>query len=70
MEKQIELIQKTDGGTWSVRYVRPESTIYDDELSFDEALGCVAAIMFGQEPRYLRTTEYWDDWNKKYGWSR
>ncbi len=41
-----------------------------EELTFDEALGVCASYLLGQEPRYLRTQENHDQWNKKYGFTK
>ena len=42
---------------WSVRCIDCFDNRYEDRLCFDEALGVIASILLGQNPRYLKTKE-------------
>jgi hypothetical protein len=39
---------------------------FADQLCRDEALGVVAACLFGAKPPYLHTYEQWVAWERKY----
>jgi hypothetical protein len=65
MDRQIRVVQKEGAYPWAVFYQPTEGPeVYDDQLTFDEALGVVAAILLGMEPRYLRSAEQWKQYNE------
>lgn len=57
---KIEL-EKTETG-WLVRY----GELWEDSLSLDEALGCVASIMFTGKAPYLKNDLQHFLWNIHY----
>jgi hypothetical protein len=59
-DKEIRVVQKEGAFTWGVWF----GDRYDEVLGFDEALACVAAILLGVEPRYLRTEKEWEQYHQ------
>jgi hypothetical protein len=50
--KDIIISKNGPGDTYNIEW----GDLYEDRLAFDEALGVVAKILTGGEPRYLRST--------------
>lgn len=60
-------VERNPSGNYTVRLIDESGTQrYDDSLSFDEALGCVASFLCKQEPRYLRTEAEWKEYGIKF----
>jgi hypothetical protein len=60
-DKEIKLVQSVGQTTWAIYF----GDRYDDQLTWDETLGCVASILLGNDPKYLRTKEEWEAWKKR-----